>query len=141
MLCALALLPGCRRMETLGSANGEVPGGARVRVVRLTAPAAAYGRFVRWGGANEMIAGARRWWDPAARVCGGYELRVKALGNGQFDVRVELLGASMDGFRRVDLPDAVAPRVLRAGESFEVDLIRADGVRLYDRVEVVGGSR
>lgn len=140
MVLGLAVLTGCRRPAVLGGADGVVPGGARVQVLRLAAPRAAYGRFAGWGGSSEMTAGVRRWWDPAARICGGYELRVKPLGNGQFDVRIGALGGSMEGFHRVDLPHPVAPQVLRAGEAFEVELNRAEGIRLYDRIEVLRES-
>ena len=140
MIFGLGLLTACQRPVVLGGADGEVPGGARVHVLRVAAPPEAYGRFTRWGGASEMTAGVRRWWDPVTRVCGGYELRVKPLGNGQFEVRIGALGGSMDGFHRVDLPHPIAPQVLRAREPLEVELRYSGGARLYDRIEVLRES-
>ena len=113
-----------------------MPGGARVIAIRLARPATAVSKFERWGGHGEMVEGVRRWWDPANRTYGGYELRLQRLTNGQFEMVVRGLGQPVPGYRKVEPVSLPAPRVMSVGDEFEVELARRDGARLLDRVRV-----
>ena len=83
-----------------------------------------------------MTKGVRRWWDPAAHLYSGYEIRAEALGNGQFNVVIRGLGDAIEGYRRLQLPVRVPPLVVRAGQPFEVEVMRSGNGRLFDRVVV-----
>lgn len=123
-------------MAPLGSSEGVVPGGARVRIIRFATPSEAARSFAAWGGHTQLNQGVRQWWDPSARLYGGYEIHAEPLGNGQFNVVILGLGGTMEGYRRQELPVMIPPLIVRAGEPFEVELFRSGGDRLFDRVVV-----
>jgi hypothetical protein len=96
-----------------------------------------------------MVRGARYYYDPGARVYGGYEVRVRPLANGEFTVLIEPLGmpieelaASAVGYRRAPMPLLPTATVLREGEGTEINLaVTASGERLFDRIEIYKAAR
>jgi hypothetical protein len=88
--------------------------------------------------------GAVSWFDHSAGTCVGYRLTRTPLSGGEYSVGVEQL--TLDEIRRMHptistagrllpLPASPAPRIVKLGESFDIDLIAVPhGERIYDRV-------
>ena len=119
VLTALASA-GCESSPVLGRASASIPGGVVLRVKRMAAPAQAVGRYGSFGGAPTIAGGTRYYYDPAGRVYGGFELRVRPVANGQFMALVEALGVPIEelavsaaGYRCAPMPALPSPKVLK----------------------------
>ncbi len=130
----------------IGTSWGQLADGTHIRVKTLVEPKLAILKWFR-AGVGSSPGGFRQvryMYDRGARTYWGYELTLEPLGGGKYSAHAVSLVAEparlerwkLTGFTSVAPPALPAPRIIAAGEPFEVDLIRSGGERVYDRIEL-----